>query len=95
MTLAHPFGIAEIYVGTVTGTRIDLDSNVLIRTSTAREVTRSVRLYGIVEGDLAYAIDMEARASRCSRTCPPGSTGCPGSSRRHRVDRDQPDQPLR
>ncbi|WP_041938818.1 MULTISPECIES: FABP family protein [Frankia] len=61
VTLAHPFGIAEIYVGTVTGTRVDLDHNVLIRTATARDVTRSVRLYGIVEGgDLAYAIDMEA-----------------------------------
>ncbi|WP_462187211.1 MULTISPECIES: nitrobindin family protein [unclassified Frankia] len=59
--LAHPFGIAEIYVGTVSGTRIDLDHNVLIRTATARDVTRSVRLYGLVEGgDLAYAIDMEA-----------------------------------
>ncbi|EFC82379.1 FABP family protein [Parafrankia sp. EUN1f] len=59
--LAHPFGIAEIYVGTIAGTRVDLDSNVLIRTTTAREVTRSVRLYGLVEGgDLAYAIDMEA-----------------------------------
>lgn len=58
--LAHPFGIAEIYVGTVTGTRVDLDSNVVIRTSTAREVERSVRLYGLVEGDLAYAVDMAA-----------------------------------
>ncbi|MBL7497688.1 FABP family protein [Frankia sp. CNm7] len=59
--LAHPFGIAEIYVGTLTGTKIELDSNVLIRTATAREVTRSVRLYGVIEGgDLAYAIDMEA-----------------------------------
>ncbi|MCK9897588.1 FABP family protein [Frankia sp. AgB32] len=61
VTLAHPFGIAELYVGTLTGTRIDLSHNVLIRTATAREVTRSVRLYGLVEGgDLAYAIDMEA-----------------------------------
>jgi hypothetical protein len=59
--LAHPFGIAEIYVGTLTGTKIDLPHNVVIRTATAREVSRSVRLYGIVEGgDLAYAIDMEA-----------------------------------
>lgn len=65
VTLAHPFGIAEIYVGTVVGTRVDLDSNVLIRTATAREVTRSVRLYGIIEGgDLAYAIDMEAEGKR-------------------------------
>ncbi len=60
VALAHPFGIAELYVGTLTGTRIDLSHNVLIRTATAREVTRSVRLYGLVEGDLAYAIDMEA-----------------------------------
>ncbi|ONH30234.1 FABP family protein [Pseudofrankia asymbiotica] len=61
VSLAHPFGIAEIYVGTLDGTRIELDSNVVIRTATARDVTRSVRLYGIVEGgDLAYAIDMEA-----------------------------------
>jgi hypothetical protein len=58
--LAHPFGIAEIYVGTVTGTKVDLDSNVVIRTSTAREVNRSARLYGLVEGDLAYAVDMAA-----------------------------------
>ncbi|WP_131748870.1 FABP family protein [Frankia sp. Cppng1_Ct_nod] len=59
--LAHPFGISEIYVGDVAGTRVDLRSNVVIRTATAREVNRSERLYGLVEdGDLAYAIDMEA-----------------------------------
>jgi len=59
--LAHPFGIAEVYVGRLAGTRVELDSNVLVRTSTAREVERSVRLYGIMEGgDLAYAVDMAA-----------------------------------
>jgi hypothetical protein len=59
--LAHPFGIAEIYVGSLSGTKIELDSNVLIRTATARDVDHSKRLYGIVEGgDLAYAIDMAA-----------------------------------
>jgi len=59
--LAHPFGIAEIYVGALQGTKIELAHNVVIRTATARAVTRSVRLYGIIEGgDLAYAIDMEA-----------------------------------
>ncbi|WP_239333965.1 FABP family protein [Frankia sp. CiP3] len=59
--LAHPFGISEIYVGDVVGTRVELRSNVVIRTATARAVNRCERLYGIVEGgDLAYAIDMEA-----------------------------------
>ncbi|MBX6390380.1 MAG: FABP family protein [Frankia sp.] len=61
VTLAHAFGIAEIFVGSLEGTKIDLSSNVVIRTATARDVTRSHRLYGIIEGgDLAYAIDMEA-----------------------------------
>jgi len=60
VTLAHPFGIAEVYVGPITGTKIELEENVVIRTTTARAVERSVRLYGLVEGDLAYAIDMEA-----------------------------------
>lgn len=60
VTLAHPFGVAEVYVGDVQGTRVELRSNVVIRTATAREVIRSERLYGLVEGDLAYAIDMEA-----------------------------------
>ena len=63
--LAHPFGIAEIYIGRVAGTRIELNENVLIRTRLARDVERSTRLYGLVEDDsggpdLAYAMDMEA-----------------------------------
>jgi nitrobindin-like protein len=62
--LAHPFGIVEIYVGdlapTATGFKIELNDNVTARTATARNVERSQRLYGLVEGDLAYAIDMAA-----------------------------------
>jgi len=62
--LAHPFGIVEIYVGdlspTPTGFKIELSDNVTVRSATAREVERSQRLYGLVEGDLAYAVDMSA-----------------------------------
>jgi hypothetical protein len=65
VTLAHPFGIAEIYIGRLSGTRIELTENVLIRTRSARDVDRSTRLYGLVQDDaggpdLAYAMDMEA-----------------------------------
>jgi len=60
LMLAHPFGIVELYVGTVAGTKIELTSNVTVRTATARTVERSERLYGLVEGDLAYAVDMAA-----------------------------------
>ena len=59
--LAHPTGITEIYLGQVTGTKIELSTDVVARTSTAKEVTAGHRLYGLVEGgDLAYAYDMAA-----------------------------------
>jgi hypothetical protein len=60
VTIAHPTGIAEVFVGDVDGGKIDLSDNVTVRTATARQIERSQRLYGIVEGDLAYAIDIAA-----------------------------------
>jgi hypothetical protein len=60
VTIAQPNGIAEVYVGDVDGGKIELTDNVTVRTATAREVERSERLYGLVEGDLAYAIDIAA-----------------------------------
>ena len=59
--LVHPTGISEIYLGEVTGTKIEMATDAVVRTSTAKEVTAGHRLYGLVEGgDLAYAYDMAA-----------------------------------
>ena len=59
--LAHPTGIVEVYVGEVVFHRIELTSEVVARTETAKDVKGFKRLYGLVEdGDLAYAIDMAA-----------------------------------
>ncbi len=58
--LAHPTGIVEVYVGEVVFSKIDLQSDVVARTETAKPVNALHRLYGLVEGDLAYAIDMAA-----------------------------------
>ena len=58
--LAHPTGIVEVYVGEVVFNKIELASDVVARTSTAKAVTALTRLYGLIEGDLAYAIDMAA-----------------------------------
>jgi len=58
--LAHPTGITEIYLGEVTGTKIELATDVVTRTSTAKEVRAGHRLYGMVGQDLAYAFDMAA-----------------------------------
>ena len=65
--LTHPTGITEIYLGEVTGTRIEMATDAVVRTETAKAYTAGHRLYGLVdslrrpgEKDLAYAYDMAA-----------------------------------
>ena len=58
--LAHPTGILELYLGEIAGTKIEMATDAVVRTSSAKEVTAGKRLYGLVEGDLAYAYDMAA-----------------------------------
>jgi hypothetical protein len=60
VVLAHPTGITEIYLGEVTGTKIEMATDAVVRTSTAKEVTAGRRLYGLIGTDLAYAYDMAA-----------------------------------
>ncbi|HUC57446.1 MAG TPA: FABP family protein [Streptosporangiaceae bacterium] len=58
--LTHPTGITEIYVGRIDGTKIELVTDAVVRTATAKEVTAGKRLYGLIGADLAYAYDMAA-----------------------------------
>jgi hypothetical protein len=58
--LAHPTGFVEIYHGAVEGPRVTLSTDVVARTSTAKEYTAAARLYGLVEGDLLWTMDMAA-----------------------------------
>jgi hypothetical protein len=58
--LAHPTGFVEIYLGTVDGPRITLATDLVARTRTAKEYTSATRLYGLVERDLLWAMDMAA-----------------------------------
>jgi hypothetical protein len=60
LLLAHPTGILELYVGEVTGARIELRTDTVVRSATAKEVTAGHRLYGLVEGEVMYAVDMAA-----------------------------------
>jgi hypothetical protein len=58
LLVTSPDGLVELYVGTArTTTSWELTSDVMARTPDAPDVTRAVRLYGIVEGALMYAID--------------------------------------
>jgi hypothetical protein len=58
--LAHPSGIVEVYVGEVVFHKVELQTDVVARTETAKQVSALHRLYGLVEGDLAYAVDLAA-----------------------------------
>jgi hypothetical protein len=58
--ISTPTGIVELYLGRVTGTQIELVTDAVLRTSTAKEVTAGHRLFGIVEGALLYAQEMAA-----------------------------------
>ncbi|MCW2763425.1 MAG: uncharacterized protein JWR85_3626 [Marmoricola sp.] len=61
LLVAGAEGVLEIYVGAArTTTSWELSTDVLARTPDAPDVTRAVRLYGIVDGALMYAIDRAA-----------------------------------
>jgi THAP4-like, heme-binding beta-barrel domain len=60
VVLAHPTGLTEVYLGELAGTKIELTTDVVARTTSAKEVRGGHRLYGLVGEDLAYAYDMAA-----------------------------------
>jgi hypothetical protein len=58
--LAHPTGFVEIWVGAADGAKIEMSTDVVARTDTAKAYTGGHRLYGLVDGDLLWAYDMAA-----------------------------------
>jgi len=58
--LMSPTGVMELYLGRVTGVQVELATDAVVRTATAKEVTGGHRLFGIVEGALLYAQEMSA-----------------------------------
>ncbi len=70
LTLAHPTGYAEIWVGTlevtglenatITGARATLHTDCVARTESAKDYSAGERLYGLVDGRLLWTFDMRA-----------------------------------
>lgn len=59
--LAMPTGIVEVYYGVITARSVQLATDAVVRTASAKEVTAGRRLYGIApDEDLAYVIEMAA-----------------------------------
>lgn len=58
--LTHNTGIIEVWHGGVDGARLELSTDAVMRTETAKPYVAGQRLYGLVEGDLWFAFDMAA-----------------------------------
>ncbi len=60
VSILHPAGVSELYLGQVKGPRIDLATDAVMRSATAKEHTASTRLYGLVDAHLLWAWDIAA-----------------------------------
>jgi hypothetical protein len=60
LLLAHPTGVVEIWLGELSNGKIELHTDAVARTATAKEYAAGHRLYGLVEGDLYWTFDMTA-----------------------------------
>ncbi|NUR29673.1 MAG: FABP family protein [Catenulispora sp.] len=62
MMMTSPTGIMELYLGRAESNppRLEVSTDAIVRTPTAKEVRGGVRLFGIVNGELLYAHDMAA-----------------------------------
>ena len=60
VALVHSDGVSELYLGQITGPRIDISTDAVIRTAGAKEYTAATRMYGLVDGHLLWAWDIAA-----------------------------------
>jgi THAP4-like, heme-binding beta-barrel domain len=60
VSILHPDGVSELYLGQVKSARIDLATDAVMRSASAKEHTASTRMYGLVEGHLLWAWDLAA-----------------------------------
>ncbi len=60
VSILHPGGVSELYLGQVKPARIDLATDAVMRSASAKEHTASTRMYGLVDSHLLWAWDIAA-----------------------------------
>ena len=60
LLLAHPTGIVEMYYGTTEPAKVEVRTDSVVRSPAAKEYTAAQRLYGMVDGNLMWVMDMAA-----------------------------------
>ncbi len=60
VSIVHPGGVMELYIGQVTQARVDLATDAVMRSQGAKQYTAATRMYGLVQGHLLWAWDIAA-----------------------------------
>ena len=60
LLLAHPSGILELYYGMMEPARIQLKTDGVLRAPRAKEYNAATRMYGLVDSQLMWVMDMAA-----------------------------------
>lgn len=60
VSILHPSGISELYVGQIKGARVDMATDAVLRSQSAKEYRAARRMFGLVEGALLWAWDIAA-----------------------------------
>jgi hypothetical protein len=58
--LTHPTGIVEMYHGTTSPAKIEIRTDGVIRSPHAKEYNAAARMYGLVNSDMMWVMDMAA-----------------------------------
>lgn len=60
LLLTHHTGVIEMYAGTVAPARVELRTDSVVRSPHAKEYAAGHRMYGLVESNLMWVMDMAA-----------------------------------
>jgi hypothetical protein len=60
VSILHPSGISELYIGQIKGARVDLATDAVLRSRSSKEYRAATRMFGLVEGALLWAWDIAA-----------------------------------
>lgn len=66
VSLVHADGVSELYLGQIKGPRIDIATDAVVRTATAKHYAAATRMYGLVDGHLLWAWDIAALGTELS-----------------------------
>lgn len=58
--IVHADGVSELYLGQIRGPRIDLATDAVVRSASAKPYAAATRMYGLVDGHLLWAWDIAA-----------------------------------